>query len=173
MKKITHFLIISVAIFTLFSCANEANNSEEFTINTTLIADDYLFEGSNTCQAEISAGIKKFISDNNIKEEQIVDVKLKSATIKNDTVGSSNIIESVNLQIFSDNFPMQNVAVANPVPNNVEEITFKVAEIQEDIKSILFEDKSYVVADVTIKEDIEDGLELNTSLVFSINYYKK
>lgn len=173
MKKITHFLIISVAIFTLFSCANEANNSEEFTIETILVASGPLFEGSNTCQAEISTGIKKFLTDNNIKEEQIVDVKLKSATIKNDTIGSSNIIESVNLQIFSDNFPMQNVAVVNPVPNNVKEITFKVAEIQEDIKSILFEDKSYVVADATIKEDLDDDLELNTSLVFSINYYKK
>jgi len=171
--RILKITIISVFVTILFSCGREANNSEQFIIETNLIASGPLFEGSNTCQAEISAEIKNFLTENKISEEEIVDVKLVAASIKNESMENFDLLESINLQLFSDNFPMQNIAVINPIEKNSEKLKLKVADIQEDIKSILFENISYVVADATIKEDLDEDLELQTTLVFSINYYKK
>lgn len=152
------------------ACSPEANNSKEFTIDTVLTASGPLFEGSNTCQAEISSNIAEYIKENNITKEQIVDVTLKSATAGIDS-GYLNLIESINLQVFSDNFPMQNVAFTN-VAENAEKVGLEVADVQEKLKSILFDGKSYIIADATIKEDLDDDLNLNMELVFSINYHK-
>lgn len=160
------FMLLSLVV----ACSPEANNSKEFTIDTVLTASGPLFEGSNTCQAEISSNIAEYIKENNITKEQIVDVTLKSATAGIDT-GYFNLIESINLQVFSDNFPMQNVAFTN-VAENAEKVGLEVADVQEKLKSILFDGKSYIIADATIKEDLDDDLNLNMELVFSINYHK-
>lgn len=160
------FMLLSLVV----ACSPEANNSKEFTIDTVLTASGPLFEGSNTCQAEISSNIAEYIKENNITKEQIVDVTLKSATAGIDS-GYFNLIESINLQVFSDNFPMQNVAFTN-VAENAEKVGLEVADVQEKLKSILFDGKSYIIADATIKEDLDDDLNLNMELVFSINYHK-
>lgn len=173
MKNILKIFTAGLLLFLMNSCSPEANNSEEFTIETNLLASGPLFEGINTFQSEISSDIKSFLTKNNIKEESIVDIVLKESYIKTDSTVNDSLLQSVNLLVFSDNFPMQNIAIANPLVLENNKISFKVADIQENIKSILFEDKSYVVADATLKEDFYDDLELQTTLVFSINYYKK
>lgn len=173
MKKIVTYIWALILIIGVTSCATEANNSKEFTIDTVLVAGGPLFEGSNTCQAELTTELSSFLEENDIKKEELVDVKLTSCVITSDKLENFNLLESVNLQIFSDNFPMQNVAVANPVAENTKEINLEVAAIQEQIMPVLQEKTCYVVADATIKEDLDDDLELNTKLVFSINYYKQ
>jgi hypothetical protein len=52
-------------------------------------------------------------------------------------------------------------------------VDLEVADVQEQLKAILFEGKSYIIADATIKEDLDDDLNLSMELVFSINYHKK
>lgn len=170
MKLLTSILCLSLLVL-VASCSPEANTSKEFTINTVLTASGPLFEGSNTCQAEISSNIAEYIAENNITKEQIVNVTLTSATATLDSA-SSQLVESINLQVFSDNFPMQNVAFANVSSENNKKVDLKVADLQEQLKSILFDDKSYIIADATIKEDLEDDLNINMELVFSINYHK-
>ena len=170
MKLLSSFIFsLTLGLF-LVSCSPQANNSKEFTINTVLTGSGPLFEGSNTCQVEISSNIADYIKENDIKKEEIVDVTLKSSTITLDS-SSSKLVESINLQVFSDNFPMQNVAFANVAGS--EKVNLEVADVQEQLKDILFDDKSYIVADATIVEDLDDDLNLNTELVFSINYHKK
>jgi hypothetical protein len=165
--------ILCLSLFSLIvSCSPEANTSKEFTINTTLTASGPLFEGSNTCQAEISSNIADFIKENNISKEEIVDITLSSASATIDST-NLNLLESINLQVFSDNFPMQNVAFANLSSENQLKVELEVADVQEKLKSILFDGKSYIVADVTIKEDLDDDLNVNMELVFSLNYHKK
>lgn len=171
MKFIQSSILCFMLLSLMVACSPEANNSKEFTIDATLTAGGPLFEGSNTCQAEISSNIAAYIKENNITKEQIVDVTLVSASAALDST-SSRIVESINLQVFSDNFPMQNVAFANVSEENGTEIELKVADLQEKLKSILFDDKSYIIADATIKEDLEDDLNLNMKLVFSINYHQ-
>lgn len=171
MKFIQSSILCFMLLSLMVACSPEANNSKEFTIDATLTAGGPLFEGSNTCQAEISSNIAAYIKENNITKEQIVDVTLVSASAALDST-SSRIVESINLQVFSDNFPMQNVAFANVSEENGTEVELKVADLQEKLKSILFDDKSYIIADATIKEDLEDDLNLNMKLVFSINYHQ-
>lgn len=170
MKKINSYIFCFAMLSLMAACSPEANNSKEFTINTVLTASGPLFEGSNTCQAEISSNIAEYIKENNITKEQIVDVTLTSASAAIDT-SNLNLVESINLQVFSDNFPMQNVAFAN-VKEGSENVDLEVADVQEQLKSILFDGKSYIIADATIKEDLDDNLNLNMKLVFSINYHK-
>jgi hypothetical protein len=170
--KLLQTSILCLSLLSLIvACSPEANNSKEFTINNVLTASGPLFEGSNTCQAEISSNIAEYIKENGITKEQIVDVTLTSASATIDT-SNLNILESINLQVFSDNFPMQNVAFANVGDNN-DKVDLEVADVQEQLKAILFEGKSYIIADATIKEDLDDDLNLNMELVFSINYHKK
>ncbi len=173
MKRIISYVLLIGLVLSVFSCANEANNSEDFVIETTLVASGPLFEGSNTCQAELTTELSSFLEKHGITKEQLVDVKLKSCIITSDQLENFNLLESVNLQLFSDNFPMQNVAVANPVEENTKEINLKVAAIQEQIMPVLQEEVCYVVADATIKEDLDDDLALKTKLTFSINYFKQ
>jgi hypothetical protein len=153
------------------ACSPKADSSKEFTIETVLSASGPLFEGSNTCQAEISSNIAEYVKENNISKDQIVDVTLTSATATIDT-SNLNLIESINLQVFSDNFPMQNIAFAN-VAENSEIAELETAAEQEKLKDILFDGKSYIVADATIKEDLDDDLDLEMKMIFSINYKKK
>jgi hypothetical protein len=153
------------------ACSPKADSSKEFTIETVLTASGPLFEGSNTCQAEISSNIAEYVKENNISKDQIVDVTLTSATATIDT-SNLNLIESINLQVFSDNFPMQNIAFAN-VAENSEIAELETAAEQEKLKDILFDGKSYIVADATIKEDLDDDLDLEMKMIFSINYKKK
>lgn len=171
MKLIQSSILCFSLLSMMVACSPEANNSKEFTINTVLTASGPLFEGSNTCQAEISSNIEEYVKENNITKEQIVDVTLTSASAALDST-SSRLIESINLQVFSDNFPMQNVAFANVDIENGTKVELEVAELQEQLKAILFDGKSYIVADATIKEDLDDDLNLNMELVFSINYHK-
>lgn len=155
----------------MVACSPVATDRKEFTINTVLTADGPLYEGSNTCQAEISSNIAEYIRENGITKEQIVDVTLTSASASIDT-SNLNLLESINLQVFSDNFPMQNIAFGN-VGENSEKVELEAADLQEQLKSILFDGKSYIIADATIREDLEDDLNLKMQLVFSINYHKK
>ena len=171
MKKIQSYILCFTLLLLVGACSPEANNSKEFTIDTVLTAGGPLFEGSNTCQAEISSNIAEYIKENNITKEQIVDVTLTSASAAIDT-SNLNLLESINLQVFSDNFPMQNVAFANVEENSVS-VDLEVADVQEQLKAILFDGKSYIIADATIKEDLDDDLNLNMKLVFSINYHNK
>lgn len=166
-SSILFFYLLSLVV----ACSPVATDSKEFTINTILTASGPLFEGSNTCQAEISSNIAEYISENGITKEQIVDITLTSASASIDT-SNLNLVESINLQVFSDNFPMQNIAFGN-VGENSEKVELEVADLQEQLKSILFDGKSYIIADATIREDLEDDLNLNMQLIFSINYHKK
>lgn len=157
----------------MISCAQEANTKKEFTISTVLTASGPCFEGSNTCQAEISANIADFIKENEIKKEDIVDITLTSASATLEGSDNLNLLESISLQVSSDNFPMQNVGFANDIKAGLKSVDLKVADLQEELKSILFEEKSYIIADANIREDLDDDLNLGMELVFSINYHKK
>ena len=172
MKIIQSSILCFGILSMLVACAPEANTSKEFTINTVLTASGPLFEGSNTCQAEISSNIAEYIKANDITKEQIVDVTLTAASAALDST-SAALVESINLQVFSDNFPMQNVAFANVGAEHPESVDLEVADVQEQLKAILFDGKSYIIADATIKEDLDDDLNLDMKLVFSINYHKK
>ncbi len=105
--KLFRLSIICLSLFTLLiSCSSEPNNSKEFTIKTALTASGPLFEGSNTFQAEINSNISDFITQNDIMEDQIVDIKLTSATIAPESLDNLNLFQSISLQVFSENFPM-------------------------------------------------------------------
>jgi len=155
------------------SCSAEANNNKEFTINAVLTASGPLFEGSNTFQTEISSNIADYIEENKIKEDEIVDITLTSASAALEGYDNLNLLSSISLQVFSDNFPMQNIAFVNGIEDNAAEVKLKVADLQEELKSILFEDHCYIIADGNIKEELDDDLSLGMELVFSINYYKQ
>lgn len=172
MKLLKVSILCLSLLFLVGSCSSEANNSKEFTVSTILTASGPLFEGSNTFQAEISSNISDYIKENEIKEEEIVDITLKSASATLESYENLNLMQSISLQVFSDNFPMQNIAFANDMEDNMQKVDLKVADLQEELKSILFEDKCYIIADGNIKEDIDDDLNLGMELVFSINYYK-
>lgn len=171
MKIIQSSILCFGLLSMMVACSPEANTSKEFTINTVLTASGPLFEGSNTCQAEISSNIAEYIKENNITKEQIVDITLTGASAALDSANAS-LLESINLQVSSDNFPMQNVAFANVGDENAASVDLEVADVQEQLKAILFDGKSYIIADATIKEDLDDDLDLNMQLVFSINYHK-
>ena len=172
--KLFSLSIFCLIFFSLISsCSPDADMSKEFTINTVLTASGPLFEGSNTFQSEISSNISNFIKQNKISKDQIVDVTLVSASASPESSENLDLFESISLQVFSDNFPMQNIAFANNMKQNLKKVDLKIADLQEKLKSILFENKTYVIADATIKEDYDDDLNLGIELVFSINYNKK
>ncbi len=169
--KLFPLSIFGLVVFLLLSsCSSKADTSKEFTINTVLTASGPLFEGSNTFQSEISANISDFIKKNKITKDQIVNITLVSASASPESSENLDLFESISLQVFSDNFPMQNIAFANNMKKNLKKVDLKVADLQEKLKSILFEDKTYVIADATINEDYDDDLNLGIELVFSINY---
>jgi hypothetical protein len=165
------FLFLSL-LSIVASCAPEANTSKEFVVEATLTASGPLFEGSNTLQAEINTTVADFIKENGISKEEIVDITLTKAVA---TIDSSNLnlIESINLLVSSDNFPMQNIAFGKLVAEDAESVDLEAAAMQEKLESILFDEKFYVIADATLKSDLEDDLSLGMELEFSINYHKK
>ncbi len=171
--NISKILFLSILIFFLVSCSNNANTSKEFIIETDLFAGGPLFEGSNTCQADLSTELNTFLNKNKISKDDLVDVKLKLCEITKGNLNDFAIIESISLQLMSDNYPMQSVAVINPIPDGAIKVRLDIADEQEEILPILSDKNLYIIADVILKEDLNDDIKLKSKLIFSINYYKE
>ena len=172
MKKITFFISLAVSSVLFNSCSGPAEEKSVELTNLVLTAEGPLYEGSNTFQTTVTEPLKKFLSENGLTAENIQEIKVAKCVLTATDSNAFNMYSGINVQLFSDNSEMQNVAVVNPVPENKEQIEAKVAAEQEKIADIFKDKDVYVVGDALLKEDVEDNLQFTVSLTLNVKHDK-
>lgn len=171
--SLINFIMIIGFSLLIGSCGGPKESKTAKLETLTLSAEGPFFEGSNTLQVEFTDALNKFLTENEIPLDDLKEVMIAKCEISVDDTSNLDLISSVNIQLFSDNYPMQNVALLNPVPAGKNKVELQVAEIQEDILEIFKDGSVYVVGDVIIKEEYWDNLSVNCDMEIKVTYKKQ
>jgi hypothetical protein len=164
-------IILFISAIAIISSCKQAKTSKTLIIeNVSLNLEGPLFEGSNTGQSIIEFPLKSFLSENNLKNEDLKEAELTELTIVCNDSTNFNNVQSFTFQFVTDNTAMVKVAFINPIPENANSIQLKIADEQKAIIDLLKQDKFFIVADAIIKTDSETNLELKCNLKFNIKH---
>ncbi|MDP2176100.1 MAG: hypothetical protein Q8K70_09360 [Bacteroidota bacterium] len=162
--------LFAFVILLVSSCKQEQKTSELILENIEITLDGPLFEGSNTAQCLVESPLDNFLVDNKFEKESLKEAILTELIIKTDDTSNFNLYQSITIQFVSENTEMVKVAVINPVPQNTNTITLKIAEEQKDIIELLKQEKIYIVADAILNSDSDMNVNLNCNLKFNIKH---
>jgi hypothetical protein len=169
MKQLLTLQFLFVIILMVSSCG-KVSTLEYKTAPITLTAEGPLFEGSNTAQGTFSgAELESFLGKSGYSGAAIKSARLVSAQIftESDTLNLDNI-SGITLQLAAPNVDMQQLAVLNPVPSGISNVSLQVAAEQEKIISLLRQPDLTCVADINLKQDYEANLALKCLLIFEV-----
>lgn len=79
-----------------------------------------------------------------------------------------NLMQSITLQLASENSDMMQIAVLNPIPLNKQIAGLKVAGEQDKLSDILKQKQIFLVADAIIGADTSANLNFKCNLEFEI-----
>jgi len=166
-------LIILFLSFVFLSCNNKTSETVLTIDSLSIFAEGDLYEGSNTAQCEFASPLNAFL-----KEQSISIKNLESATVSECELSVAdstnlNVYSSISVQLTSEKEGMKNIAVLNPVPQNVNKVSIKTAENQENILELLKQNKIFAVADVNIKKDTAMNIDLKCKMKFKLKYKTK
>lgn len=173
MKTIRLLSFLVIVLLTI-SCSGPKESKVDKIETIKLSASGPLFEGSNTFQAEFSDALDNFLKTNNIPLDDLSKIQVSSCKVS--VAGEPQNFDnfsSINIQLFSDNYPMQNVALINPIPAGKSELNLQVAEIQEDILGIFKDQSIYIVGDAILKADYDNDLSFNCDIEIEVTYKKQ
>lgn len=165
MKRSTTLLPILLLLIG-FGCspATEPVSYTTGPVEVTLMGP--LFEGANTAQQTISPDFDQLLPEGKTVED-IVSVSLTSASFTSqDSIPFDNWQEMV-VQFVSDNSPMVNAAVQNPI--SIEEGSISMSGATEaDLGEIFKDGAFYLVCDVNLGADVMDDQQFTADLTFTL-----
>ncbi|WKK84341.1 hypothetical protein QYS48_19475 [Marivirga arenosa] len=165
MNKLFAFIFISSV---LLACS--APETVEYQSPSIEVEGEFLFEGPNTLQGKASEDIlAQIASQNEITEENIKSIKLKSATISFFPDSLRTDVESALIQLVSDDLELISVATKSPLPQ--EEVISLEVTAEQDILPYLKDDSYTLVVDANISSDM-DYLSAKVSFEFNVEYKK-
>lgn len=171
MFKIYTYVPAVCLLLLLCSCVREKVvvpyeiNSIEF------ISDDMVFEGSNTLQVSYKLSLAEALGMETLTDDQIKKVKLVKATLVTEDSLHFNTMNSIVLNISSEKTDMTQVAVVNPIPENMDQLNMTVAEEQE-IADAFKQKNIYLIADTDMKQDLTRPVRFKVNLTFELTIKK-
>jgi hypothetical protein len=174
MNKGIPILVFSLMAFFLFSCNSAPTKKTSLTIESVIVAEGPLFEGSNTAQSEVKT--LEALNELSIPLEDIKNASLVSCDLSIVPVSDSaevqnfDIMQSISFSFAADELDMQAAGVLNPMPSGKNDIQLNIAKEQEQTLEFLKQKMFYLVADANLEQDLNDNLEIKCKLVFDINY---
>lgn len=176
-KNISVFSFLLASIYLVqMGCSSSAKNNKTIEVESSILAEGPLFEGSNTAQAEVPIAtlISEMLED--VKIEDLKDAKLTNCKLwiepANDSAEVQNfdLLQSVSVSFAADELDMQAAGVLNPIEKAKKEIKINIAEEQENTLEFLKQKLFYIVADANLEQDLNDNLEIKCKLTFEVYY---
>tara|TARA_B100000508_G_C11452840_1_gene275076 strand:- start:1341 stop:1880 length:540 start_codon:yes stop_codon:yes gene_type:complete len=171
-KKIFHPFKSLFSVFTLTSLlflACTPTTEQEAQLKTEATAMGPFFAGPNSLIAEIDNNTNSSWVDGEIATEKIKEASLKSIRIDlegNDSLDLS-MFASVALSIVSQDEPMTNIAVKNPIEGNGTQIVLDISD-EADIAPFLKTGKFTLVLDWDLLDD-DFREEMSSSVLMNLN----
>lgn len=164
MKRSTLLSFLSVLLIYGCSTPTESVTYTSGPVEVSLVGP--LFEGANTAQQTISPDFSSVLPEGKTVED-IVSVSLSSASFTSqDSIPFDNWQEMV-VQFVSDNAPMVNAAVQNPISIEGGSISMSGAT-EADLGEIFRDGAFYLVCDVNLGADVMEDQHFTADLTFTL-----
>ncbi|TXC85456.1 hypothetical protein [Luteibaculum oceani] len=160
--------ILSLALaLVLFSCATVEQAEQSVEIS---LSGEMLFSGANTFQTPMELSEAELLEKANLPESQIKSIGVKSVEIQLDSTQRA-IMESVLLQVVSDNQEMISIGTKSPLPDGTN---FELSLAEEiDLLPYASDAGATWVLDANLTEDYMDLMSVNAKVNLVINYIEK
>jgi hypothetical protein len=135
------------------------------------VSDDMVFEGSNTLQQTHTLKLAAAAGLEQLTEDQIKKVKLTKAILTTDDSLHFDILNSIVLQLSSDNTEMTQLAVVNPIPEGLDQLNMTIAA-ESDVADAFKQNTIYLIADADVKNDSNTPIRFKASLTFEVTIKK-
>ncbi len=156
-------LILFFGLVILLSSCSEPK-SDVYTVSEIRLNGEFLFEGPNTLQSDASLGLDEIAATLEISSDDIKNIYLSECTIQIMPDSLRESIESVLLQMLSDNTEMKSIATLNPLPTDGI-LQLNLAS-DEDLKGYFGDSGAIYVLDANLSGEME---ELNVILSLKFN----
>lgn len=160
------FLSAALLLLTI-SCATveQAEHSIEISLD-----GEMLFSGANTFQTPMMISEADLLKAANLPSSQIKSLGVKSVEVMLDSTQRA-IMESVLLQVVSDNQEMISVGTKSPLPSGTN---FELSLAEEiDLLPYANDKGATWVLDANLTEDYMDAMSINARINLLINYTEK
>lgn len=163
MKKLLKLL----PLLLLAACSSNTTVEKLVTLN---FSDEMLFEGANSMQMPLNVELGSFLGSLNIVEADVKNIGVKEASIE---VAPEQVemVESLLLQVVSDNHDLISVATLSPVDKSGL-LSLSTAE-EIDLLPYFKDNGCTWVLDVNLKVDDMTDLTLSGSLKLSVEHTSK
>lgn len=166
MMKNLHIALLLLSL-TAMACSPSTVQKTYETEEITFTLEGPLFAGANGAQVVMSPSFEEMLGEGKTAED-IISLHLTSATFSSSDSIPFQYWEGIVLQLVSDNSPMVNAGVINPIPEDVSTITLK-GSAEADLADVVKDGTFYVVADINLNEDIMDqDLKFTGTFTFDI-----
>ncbi|MGB0165440.1 MAG: hypothetical protein ACPF8V_01175 [Luteibaculum sp.] len=159
-------LFLCIALF-CFACAPTEKQAHEIVLS---LKGEMLFSGANTLQMPVKHRPNNLVADANLGEVELESVGVNKVSISL-TEEQHRIVESVLLQVVSDQNEMITLGTLSPLPDGT---TFDL-KLAEDLDLLpYFKDNGGAwVLDINLSEDYMDEMQVDARLNLSLNYTDK
>lgn len=162
-------LVIFGSAFGFSACTKEKKS--HFAIEgISLLAEGPLTEGSNTAQGTYKDALSSFLQSNNLKVDQISNIRLVKAELSTPDSLDMRLLKSITLQFASDQADMFEAGVVNPVPDGAKSVVLQLPQEAKDLLPTLRQTSFSVVADLDIKQDTSMNFPLFGNFEFKISH---
>ncbi len=162
MKYLSLFLL-----FIVFGCGQ--TNEKQVESKSISLSGEFLFAGPNTLQSTEKMSLPAYVQELGIEsEESIVAVNPASVSITFASPEEAAKVESILLQIVSDDLEMTSVGTLSPIPEGQSTVELNVSP-ELDLLPYLGDPSTIVIADVNLKEDM-DAMSIDAKMNLNFKY---
>lgn len=160
-------MILSVMAMAFLACNPETKQANYTLENLSFEFEGPLFEGPNTGQYTLEVQLDKVMEGLASETAKVRHARLNKAVIRPGEGSDFSLINSLVLQLASDDAEMMEIGVLNPVPEGSNEAELN-ASTEADVADF-FNGKSFIlVLDAGLKEDLYDNMILKGTFEFSL-----
>ncbi len=153
-------LVASALIASTWISGCSTGEATEYSLNAlNFTVEGPVYEGSETAQVEVSLP-DEF-------QGKVSSAALKSIRIKGvDSSGLSGI-SAISMSMMGDKSDLTTMAVLNPLPEGENEVVLTIGE-EANPTAYFEEGKFYILLDLTLNRDFEQGVKLTADASFDI-----
>ncbi|MFW5760118.1 MAG: hypothetical protein ACOCXH_03955 [Cyclobacteriaceae bacterium] len=161
------FYLIIIIVSFLFGC--QSATEKEIESKKISLSGEFLFAGPNTLQSQEKMSLSPYANELGLEsEEKIAEVNPASITVKFANTKEAANVESILLQMVSEDLEMTSIGTLSPLPEGHNTVQLSVAP-EMNLLPYLGDPSSIVIADVNLKEDM-DALTIDVQMNLNFKY---
>lgn len=159
MSRLTIYLTVFL-IITIQACGPKMTKIYE--ADPITASGEFLFEGPNTLQGKLTTTIKDVCGSLGLHYSDINSAEVSSLTLRIVPDSLRNEVESVLVQLVSDELPLVSVGTLSPLMDQKEQTLKTSGDV--NILPYLKDETSMVIVDANLSSDLD---ELATEVIFT------